>query len=181
MAANRTRNGNSVLEMILLKRRMHWSERGFSVIFSWVFIVLFIAGGFFTSRIVDLFEHYGVYLDLSMLVFWILIIPFIANIFVTRLSQPFYAVTDTRVVMTKPYSKDVAVALPLKDIVRAEIVKLRGGSGNVNIYTNVNSGNRLLINNEGEFGVASMQHVAKPENFVNTINAARRSLSTGGE
>jgi hypothetical protein len=181
MAAARTKNGGSVLEMIILKRRMHWSERGFSILFSWVMIVLVVAGGFFTSQIIDLFEGYGIYLDLSMVVFWILGIPFIANIYFTRLSQPFYAVTDTRVVMTKPYSKDVAVALPLKEIVRAEIVSKRGGSGNVNIYTSVNSGNRLLITSEGEFGVASMTNVAKPENFVNTLNAARRSLSMGGE
>jgi hypothetical protein len=181
MAAEKAPDTESVMEMIILKRRMHWSERGFSILFSWVMIVLVIAGGFFTSRIIDLFESYGIYLDLSMVVFWILAIPFIVNIYITRLSQPFYAVTDTRVVMTKPYSKDVAVALPLKEIVRAEIVSKRGGSGNVNIYTSVNSGNRLLISSEGEFGVASMANVAKPETFVNTLNAARRSLSAGGE
>ncbi len=181
MAPEKAKNGETVLEMIILKRRMHWSERGFSILFSWVMIALVIAGGFFTSHIITLFENYGVYLDLSMVVFWILVIPFIANIYVTRLSQPFYAVTDTRVVMTKPYSKDVAVALPLNEIVRAEIVSRRGGSGNVNVYTSVNSGNRLLITNEGEFGVASLANVAKPENFVNTLNAARRSLSMGGE
>jgi hypothetical protein len=181
MAEEKASNNESVMEMIILKQRMHWSERGFSILFSWVMIALVVAGGFFTSRIIDFFESYGIYLDLSMVVFWILVIPFIVNIFITRMSQPFYAVTDTRVVMTKPYSKDVAVALPLKEIVRAEIVSKRGGSGNVNIYTSVNSGNRLLINNEGEFGVASMANVAKPENFVNTLNAARRSLSAGGE
>ncbi len=181
MAGSKTRDGSSILEMILLKRRMHWSERGFSIIFSWVIILLVVAGGFFTSQIIDFFELYGVYLDLSMVVFWILAFPFIANIFVIRLSQPFYAVTDTRVVMTKPYTKDVVIALPLTDIVRAEIVSTRGDSGSVNIYTNVNSGNRLLITKEGEFGVASMSNVAKPDNFVNTINAARRSLSKGGE
>ncbi|MCX7020973.1 MAG: hypothetical protein NTW26_01630 [bacterium] len=181
MAAEKAKNGEAVLEMIILKKRMHWSERGFSILFSWVMIVLVVVGGFFTSRIIDLFESQGVYLDLSTWVFWILVIPFIANIYVTRLSQPFYAVTDTRVVMTKSYSKDVAVALPLNEIVRAEIVSKRGGSGNVNIYTNVNSGNRLLITSEGEFGVASMANVAKPEIFVNTLNAARRSLSMGGE
>jgi hypothetical protein len=181
MAAGKARNGEAVMEMIILKRRMHWSERGFSIIFSWVMIALVVAGSFFTSQIIDLFESYGVYLDLSMVVFWILVIPFIANIYVTRLSQPFYAVTDTRVVMTKSYSKDVAVALPLKEIVRAENTPVRGDPGNVNIYTNVNSGNRLLISSEGEFGVTSMKHVARPDNFVNTINAARRSLSMGGE
>lgn len=181
MAQNKAKDGNSVLEMILLKRRMHWSERGFSIIFSWVMIILVVAGGFFTSQIVDIFEQQGIYLDLSMVIFWIFIIPFIANIYLTRLSQPFYAVTDTRVVMTKPFSKDVAMALPLTDIVRAEIVSTRGDSGSVNIYTNVNSGNRLLITKEGEFGVASMSNVAKPDNFVNTINAARRSLSRGAE
>ncbi|MCK4594945.1 hypothetical protein KAU45_10620 [bacterium] len=181
MAGNKARNGSSILEMILLKRRMHWSERGFSIIFSWVIILLIVAGGFFTSQIIGFFERYGIYLDLGMVVFWILAFPFIANIFVVRLSQPFYAVTDTRVVITKPYSKDVAMALPLKDIVRAEIVSTRGDSGSINIYTNVNSGNRLLITKEGEFGVASMSHVAKPDNFVNTINAARSSLSKGGE
>jgi hypothetical protein len=101
MAPEKGRNGGVVLEMIILKRRMHWSERGFSILFSWVMIALVIAGGFFTSNIITLFEGYGVYLDLSMVVFWILAIPFIANIYVTRLSQPFYAVTDTRVVMTK--------------------------------------------------------------------------------
>lgn len=169
------------VEMIILKKRVHWSERGITILFSWVLIALVVIGGFFTSQIVGLFEKNGIYLDLSTGVFWILAIPFIANIFVTRLSQPFYAVTDTRVVMTKPYSKDVALALPLKDIIRAEIISRRGGAGNVSIYTDVGSGNRLMITKDGEFGVATMKNVAKPENFVETINAARRSLSRGGE
>jgi len=163
-------------EMIMLKQRMHWSERPFGMIFSMVMITLFITGSFFSQYLVTFLEGRGVYLDLQFWMVWIMVVPFLINILFIRLSQPNYAVTDNRVVCTKPFSKDIAHSVPLKDIDHAEIINMKAGAGTVNIYTDVKSGSRLMITKTDEFGVSSFFHVAKPDIFVNTINSARRAV-----
>ncbi len=163
-------------EMIMLKQRKHWSERGASIIFSIVMIVIVITASFFYSKVIDLLESYNIYMDLNMYILWILVIPFIVNIIIVRMSQANYAVTDTRVVMTQPYSRDVAWAIPLSDIIRAEKQSSSTSKSDINILTKVSSGNRLMINKEGEYGLTTLEKVANPDTFVNTLNAARRSL-----
>ncbi len=176
MVAEKKSKKGFAFEMIMLKQRKHWTERGVGIIFSVVMIAIILAASFLNHYLIDILEANGIYLDLSMYVLWILVLPFIVNILIIRWSLPCYAVTDTRVVMTEPYSSEVAWAIPLREIVRAEQLSPGKSHSDINILTQVSSGSRLMITKEGEFGITTLQRVAKPDTFVNTLNAARRSL-----